>query len=144
MKCESFTPGIDTAVFKPQDKSLCRRHLDLPADAFCLIITGGASLNDAHKNVPWLFDQLSRLQGPRECNRFGIRRQYFCPGSRSRLSVRFIGGIRERRDLWRTALGRCRCFFVSASLMETHAGLTLVEAMGCGTPIVAFRVGVNS
>src|SRR6266516_3088820 len=30
--------------------------------------------------------------------------------------------------------------FVTASLMETY-GLTLVEAMGCGTPVVAFRVG---
>jgi glycosyltransferase involved in cell wall biosynthesis len=30
--------------------------------------------------------------------------------------------------------------FVSASLMETY-GLTLVEAMACGTPVVAFRVG---
>src|SRR6266478_2729454 len=39
-------PGIDTTVFKPQDKNLCREHLDLPADAF-VIVTGGASLNDA-------------------------------------------------------------------------------------------------
>ena len=30
--------------------------------------------------------------------------------------------------------------FVSASLMETY-GLTLVEAMSCGVPIVAFRTG---
>jgi glycosyltransferase involved in cell wall biosynthesis len=45
-------PGIDTTVFKPQDKSLCRKHLDLPADAF-VIVTGGASLTDANKNVPW-------------------------------------------------------------------------------------------
>ena len=38
-------PGIDTTVFKPQDKKLCRKHLDLPTDAF-VIVTGGASLND--------------------------------------------------------------------------------------------------
>src|SRR5207244_2515420 len=53
-------PGIDTTLFKPQDKTLCRKHLGLPADAF-VIVTGGASLNDANKNVPWLFEQLSRL-----------------------------------------------------------------------------------
>ena len=91
-------PGIDTAVFKPQDKSLCRRHLDLPADAF-VIITGGASLNDAHKNVPWLFDQLSRLQGLEN-----VIVLAFGEGTvpvPDRLSVRFIGGIRERRDLAR-------------------------------------------
>ena len=27
-------PGIDTTVFKPQDRDRCRKHLDLPADAF--------------------------------------------------------------------------------------------------------------
>ena len=30
--------------------------------------------------------------------------------------------------------------FVSASLMETY-GLTLIEAMSCGIPVVAFRTG---
>src|SRR5438093_11873407 len=35
-------PGIDTTVFKPQDKSLCRKHLGLPESAF-VIVTGGAS-----------------------------------------------------------------------------------------------------
>jgi len=41
-------PGIDTTVFRPQDKSLCRKYLDLPAGAF-VIVTGGASLTDAKK-----------------------------------------------------------------------------------------------
>src|SRR5262249_46519597 len=27
-------PGIDTMVFKPQDKNLCRKQLQLPADVF--------------------------------------------------------------------------------------------------------------
>ena len=128
-------PGIDTAVFKPQDKDLCRKHLDLPADAF-VIITGGASLNDANKNVPWLFDQLSRLQ-----DLDSVIVLAFGDGTVSvpeRLNVRFTGRIRERGDLAR--LFAAADVFVSASLMETY-GLTLVEAMGCGTPVVAFRVG---
>jgi len=54
------------------------------------------------------------------------------------LKVRFTGGIRDRRDLAR--LFAAADVFVSASLMETY-GLTLVEAMACGTPVVAFRVG---
>src|SRR5438552_9053180 len=40
-------PGIDTTVFKPQDKNLCRKHLGLSADAF-VIVTGGASLTDTN------------------------------------------------------------------------------------------------
>jgi len=127
--------GIDTAVFKPQDKNLCRKNLELPADAF-VIVTGGASLTDANKNVPWLFEQLSRLPDLRDVIvlAFGEGTVPVPEG----LNVRFTGGIYERHDLAR--LFAAANVFVSASLMETY-GLTLVEAMACGTPVVAFRVG---
>jgi glycosyltransferase involved in cell wall biosynthesis len=128
-------PGIDTAVFKPQDKNLCRKHLELPADAF-VIITGGASLTDANKNVPWLLEQLSHLSDLRD-----VIVLAFGEGTvpvPERLNVRFTGGMRDRRDLAR--LFAAANVFVSSSLMETY-GLTLVEAMACGTPVVAFRVG---
>ena len=128
-------PGIDTAVFKPQDKKLCRKHLGLPPDAF-VIITGCASLNDTNKNVPWLLDQVSRLPDVA-----GVIVLAFGEGTvpiPGGLNVRFTRGIRERSDLAR--LFAAANVFVSASLMETY-GLTLVEAMACGTPVVAFRVG---
>jgi glycosyltransferase involved in cell wall biosynthesis len=132
---EVISPGIDTTVFKPHDKALCRKHLDLPEDTF-VIITGGASLTDANKNVPWLLEQLSHLPDLE-----GMIVLAFGEGTvpvPEGLNVRFIGGIRERHDLAR--LLAAADVFVSASLMETY-GLTLVEAMACGTPVVAFRVG---
>jgi glycosyltransferase involved in cell wall biosynthesis len=128
-------PGIDTAVFKPQDRNRCRAHLGLPADAF-VIVTGGASLMDANKNVPWLLEQLSHLADLRRLIvvTFGEGAVPVPYG----LNVRLTGGIRERHDL--AQLFAAADVFVSASLMETY-GLTLVEAMACGTPVVAFRVG---
>ena len=132
---EVIPPGIDTTVFNLQDKNLCRKHLDLPADAF-VIVTGGASLTDTNKNVPWLFEQLSRLP-----DLDGVIILAFGEGTLpvpDRLNVRFAGGIRARRDLAR--LLAAADVFVSPSLMETY-GLTLVEAMACGTPVIAFRVG---
>ncbi len=128
-------PGIDTRVFKPHDKELCRRELGLPADAF-VIATGGASLKDTNKNLPWLLEQLSLLP---ELGRLIVLA--FGEGAvpvPDRLNVRFAGGIRDRCDLAR--LLAAADVFVSASLMETY-GLTLVEAMACGIPVVAFRVG---
>jgi glycosyltransferase involved in cell wall biosynthesis len=132
---EVIPPGIDTTVFKPQDKALCRKHFDLPEDAF-VIVTGGASLTDENKNVPWLLEQLSALP-----DLDGIIILAFGEGAvpvPSGLNVRLTGGIRERRDLAR--LLAAADVFVSASLIETY-GLTLVEAMACGTAVVAFRVG---
>jgi glycosyltransferase involved in cell wall biosynthesis len=128
-------PGVDTTVFKPQDKKLCREHLGLPTNAF-VIITGCASLNDTNKNVPWLLEQVSRLP-----DLAGVIVLAFGEGTvpiPGGLNVRFTGSIRERSDLAR--LFAAADVFVSASLMETY-GLTLVEAMACGTPVVAFRVG---
>lgn len=132
---EVIPPGIDTTVFKPQDKDLCRKYFDLPEDAF-VIATGGASLTDANKNVPWLLEQLSGLPDLQ-----GIIILAIGEGGTpvpERLNVRFTGGIRERHDLAR--LLAAADVFVSASLMETY-GLTLVETMACATPVIAFRVG---
>jgi glycosyltransferase involved in cell wall biosynthesis len=128
-------PGIDTTVFRPRDKNLCRKYLDLPADAF-VIVTGGASLTDANKNVAWLFEQLSHLP-----NLAGVIVLAVGDGAvpvPDRLDVRFTGGIRDRHDLAR--LLTVADVFVSASQIETY-GMTLVEAIACGTPVVAFRVG---
>jgi len=128
-------PGIDTTVFKPRDKNLCRKHLDLSADAF-VIVTGGTSLTDANKNVSWLFKQLSHLPDLAD-----VIVLAFGEGAvpvPDRLNVRCTGGIPDRHDLAR--LLTAADVFVSASQMETY-GMTLVEAMACGTPVVAFRVG---
>ena len=128
-------PGIDTRVFKPHDKELCRKQLGLPADAF-VIVTGGASLKDTNKNLPWLLKQLSLLPelGKVIVLAFG---EGAVPVPNC-LNVRFAGSIPDRCDLAR--LLAAADVFVTASLMETY-GLTLVEAMACGIPVVAFRVG---
>jgi glycosyltransferase involved in cell wall biosynthesis len=128
-------PGIDTRVFKPHDKVVCRRELDLPPDAF-VIVTGGASLEDRNKNLPWLLEQLSLL--PELGKVIVLALGEGTLPVPARLNVRFAGGIRDRRALAR--LLSAADLFVSASLMETY-GLTLVEAMACGIPVVAFRVG---
>jgi glycosyltransferase involved in cell wall biosynthesis len=128
-------PGIDTTVFKPQDRNRCRKQLELPEDAF-VIITGGASLTDENKNVPWLLEQLSHLP-----NLEGVIAVAFGEGAvpvPDGLNVRFTGGIRDRNDLAR--LLAAADVFVSASLVETY-GLTLIESMACGTPVVAPHVG---
>lgn len=128
-------PGIDTRVFKPHDKELCRKQLCLPADAFVVAI-GGTSLKDTNKNLPWLMEQLSLLPELRN-----VIVLAFGEGTvpvPDRLNVRFAGGIRDRCDLARFLAAAD--VYVTASLMETY-GLTLVEAMACGIPVVAFRVG---
>src|SRR5262249_42852284 len=91
-------PGIETTVFKLHDKVICRKHFDLPGDAF-VIVTGGASPTDQNKNVPWLLEQLSHLP-----DLDGIIVLAFGEGAvpvPDGLNVQFTGDIRDRRDLAR-------------------------------------------
>ncbi|NEQ81550.1 MAG: glycosyltransferase [Moorea sp. SIO2I5] len=128
-------PAISTDIFKPQDKQLCRQQWQIPLKKF-VILTGCASLTDDNKNTLWLLKQLAKLP-----NQHDILVIAFGEGVLPipvGLDVRFVGGIRDRLRL--AQLMAAADVFVSASKMETY-GLTLVEAMACGTPVVAFKVG---
>jgi len=128
-------PGIDTDVFRPQEKAQCRAELGIPPDAF-VIAAGAASLTDINKNIPWLLEQLAGLSELEDVLVVlageGTLEIPIGP------NVRLTGGVGDR--IKRAMLFNAADVFVSASLMETY-GLTLIEAMSCGIPVVAFRTG---
>jgi glycosyltransferase involved in cell wall biosynthesis len=128
-------PGIDTDLFRPRDKTQCRAELNIPTDAF-VIAAGAASLTDANKNIPWLLEQLSGFSELEDVLVViaGEGTLEIPMG----LNVRLTGGIADCIE--RAMLFSASDVFVSASLMETY-GLTLIEAMSCGIPVVAFRTG---
>ncbi len=128
-------PGIDTEVFRPQEKAQCRAELGIPPDAF-VIAAGAASLTDINKNIPWLLKQLAGLSELED-----VLVMLLGEGTLEipiGLNVRLTGGVADR--IKRAMLFNVADVFVSASLMETY-GLTLIEAMSCGVPVVAFRIG---
>jgi glycosyltransferase involved in cell wall biosynthesis len=130
-----ITPGIDTAVFRAQDKAQCRAELAIPQDAF-VIAAGAASLADTNKNIRWLLEQLAGLP-----QLDGILALLIGEGAVKTppgLNVRSVGAVHDRAE--RARLFGAADIFVSTSLMETY-GLTLIEAMACGTAVVAFRTG---
>lgn len=128
-------PGIDTTIFRPQNKEECRATFGIQQNAF-VVAAGAASLMDKNKNVSWLLEQLARLS---ELDTLlvllagdGV------PEIPAGLNVRLLGSLKDRST--RAMFFGAADIFVSASLMETY-GLTLIEAMSCATPVVAFRVG---
>ena len=130
-----ITPGIDTDIFAMQNKTECRAKLGIARDAF-VIAAGAASLADTNKNICWLLEQLAKL--PKFENGVVLLAGEGAVQIPAELNVRLMGGIADRRA--RAIFFGAADVFVSASLMETY-GLSLVEAMACGTPVVAFRVG---
>jgi glycosyltransferase involved in cell wall biosynthesis len=134
--CSRVTPpGIDTEVFRPQKKAQCRAELGIPRDVF-VIAAGAASLTDINKNIPWLLEQLAGLSELED-----VLVVLLGEGTLEipiGLNVRLTGGVGDR--IKRAMFFNAADVFVSASLMETY-GLTLIEAMSCGIPVVAFRTG---
>jgi glycosyltransferase involved in cell wall biosynthesis len=126
--------GIDTAVFRAQDRAECRAELAIPQNAF-VIAAGAASLTDRNKNIQWLLEQLELLELDNVLVLLAGEGALRTPVG---LNVRSIGGVPDRAK--RAKIFGAADIFVSASLMETY-GLTLIEAMSCGTPVVAFRTG---
>ena len=128
-------PGIDTKVFAPRDRAQCRAELGIPPGMF-VIAAGAASLTDTNKNISWLLRQLAGLSQLEDVLVVlaGKGTLEIPPN----LNVHLTGGVSDR--IKRAMLFNAADVFVSASLMETY-GLTLIEAMSCGIPVVAFRTG---
>src|SRR5262249_35800749 len=108
-------PGIDTDVFRPQDKAQCRSELGIPSGAF-VIAAGAASLTDTNKNIPWLLEQLA---GPSQLD--GVLVLLVGEGAVKTpvgLNVRSLGGVHDHAK--RAKLFGAADIFVSSSLIETY------------------------
>jgi glycosyltransferase involved in cell wall biosynthesis len=129
--------GVDVEIFSPQHKAAARRSWGLPQDR--VVIGFGADLIDIRrKGLGLLLDALERLptKTPVVALVFGKGE---LPSSGRRLPhVKSIGFLDEPHS--QAAAYSATDIFVVPSLQEAF-GLTGLEAMACGTPVVAFATG---
>lgn len=127
-------PPVNFLVFRPLDRSHCRRAFGLGQDQL-VVATGCASLTDKNKDTPGLLKILASVKVPHlKVIIFGEGKIEVPEG----LDVCFTGPINSKDRM--AQLYNAADLFVSGSKMETY-GLTFVEAMACGTPVVGHRVG---
>ena len=140
----SIPCGIDTDLFRPRDRDQCRRALGIELDRPVLLWVGRL---EKLKGVDILIDAVAQLEDPevlllvvggdehgREL-RAELEAQARAAGLGG--SVRFSGAVpHEDLPAWYSAADVC----VVPSYYESF-GLVAVEAMACGTPVVASRVG---
>ena len=142
-------PGVDLDVFAPATRPNPGRISNLPADANVVLFVGRI---DPIKGIDTLLDasQASRERHRRTC---GPRRRR---SGRRRQPVGALGGVAEDaqaagiRDRIRFAgpvpHHDLPVYYRAADVVTVPSryesfGLTAVEAMGCGTPVVASRAG---
>jgi glycosyltransferase involved in cell wall biosynthesis len=133
--------GIDTRVFKPLDKGFCRDALGLPQDRHLILFGAFGAVTDANKGFDLFAAALARLPNeiggkPWTLVVFGAHR----PPARlpPEIDSRFLGTIAD--DVALALLYSAADVMVVPSRQENLPN-TVMEAMACGTPAVAFRTG---
>ncbi len=135
--------GVDTKIFKPVDKSLARKMLNLPQDkslilfgadkAFKVVRKGSHLLKDALKEVAKGFPHMEDIA---EIVIYGSWREF---DDRSLpFKVHALGQFINDASL--PAVYSACDVFVSPST-EDNLPNTVIEALACGIPSVAFNIG---
>lgn len=139
-RAESFRTipyGIDTDVFSPVDRGLARQTLGVPEDAI-VVAFGAVDLDNLRKGLRQLLEALSRL--PDQSRVLGL---LFGAGEipPTDLPLPAMFPVGYVNDPQRQAMVYSAAdLFVIPSLQEGF-GLTGLEALSCGTPVVGFDTG---
>lgn len=140
MRIEVIPNGLNTQTFKPLDKHLARHLLSLPKDKQLILFGASGALTDKRKGFQLLMLALqslkSELQDQVELLVFGASNP--SPQIDFGLRTNYTGVFRDEISL--AILYAAADAFIAPST-EDNLPNTVMEAMACGTPCVAFNTG---
>lgn len=131
----TISNGVDLNVFRPRDRAYARKSFNIPPNASVVLFVAD-SIDNRRKGMKLLLDALAHMK------------------NYPNLLLLSVGGgdLQASSDLLRKHLGRvdddtklseiygAADVMVVPSLQENF-GLTCIESLACGTPVVAFDVG---
>lgn len=136
-----FIPNpVDTDLFRPIPHDVARQALNLPLKGRIILFGALSATSDHRKGYDLLRDALYHLDAAAHedvnCLIFGASKGN--QGDELPFPVRFLGHLHDETSL---ALAYAAAdVFVCPSREESFSNTT-VEALACGTPVVAFPVG---
>ncbi len=140
-RIESIPNPIDIDVFSPKDKSRARKKWNIDPAAK-IILFGAANINDKRKGITYLVDALTILNKdyPQteaiEVVIFGKNKHFDV--SQLPFRVHELKLISSQQDL--AEIYSMADVYITPSL-EDNLPNTVMEALACGTPVVAFNTG---
>lgn len=134
--------GLDLEVFKPKDKTSCRRALSIPGDAKVLMFSSSDDLEKCRWKGGQLLKNLLTAIDSKVNHKIEIlvlgKGQLSDLNHLENLNIHHIGYINSERFL--TVLLSAADLFIYPTKADS-LGLALVEAIACETPCVTFDVG---
>ena len=136
--------GIDSDIFKPQDKLMGRTVFDLPMDKR-IVFMGATAFNQERKGATYLIEALRILSASLQSD---VKEKLFLviagQGDGGILKDipfphKFVGYLNDDRIL---ALAYQSADIFVCSSIEDSGPMMINEAIMCGTPVVAFEMGV--
>lgn len=135
-RIEVIPNGIDTEIFRPMDKGAARRQLGLPPERPVILFGAVNALDDPNKGWALLRPALELVAKDRP-EALAVVFGGFAPTTPPPgLETAYLGRLEDDAAL--VAAYAAADVFVAPSLQESFCQ-TLLEAMACGTPTVAFR-----
>jgi glycosyltransferase involved in cell wall biosynthesis len=133
--------GLDTLVFSPKNREAARKRFGLHLDRTIILAGAVKASSDERKGFRVLGHGLKRLAESRSSDDldlvvFGEREPARPPDMG--FKVTFVGEINDDDAL--ALLYSAADVYVAPSTQENLAN-TVMEAMACGTPVVAFDIG---
>jgi len=129
--------GVDTEVFRPGDKAEARTMLGLPADADIVLFAAHGITTSPFKDYATLVSAL-RVVSERRSHRIVLVALGDESAASDGLDVRAVGFTSDAETVARYY--RAADLYVHAARAE-NLPLAVIEAMACGTPVVASAVG---
>ena len=139
LRVETIPNGIDLDQYRPRSMSEVRETLGLPRDRKIILFAGGPLDRPSRKGAHYLREALEQTSSDlAECMlvSFGGTRDAGQPSLP--LPVRDVGRLDD--DDLIAALYAAADVFVAPSVQDNLPN-TVMEALACGTPVVAFDIG---
>lgn len=126
--------GIDLETFKRTDKQEARKALKLPENKKIILFSANGGVKNPFKGGEFVFEAFEKLKNRKDILFLNIG------GKNEEKSANWLdfGYVKEPRIIAKLYLAAD--IYLFPTLAETF-GMTIVEAMSCGLPIVTFETG---